>query len=126
MHSFFIAMYRFVERKKRLAITLAIALLCFFGFFATQIQFEEDITRIIPKSEKSDVTAKVLQQINFSDKITVIIEKDKNGTEDDLIETATTFLEKTTSLNQYIEKIQGKIDDENIQQTIDFVLCKSK
>ena len=77
MHSFFIAMYRFVERKKRLAIAIAVALLCFFGFFATQIQFEEDITRIIPKSEKSDVTAKVLQQINFSDKITVIIEKDK-------------------------------------------------
>ncbi|WP_321539365.1 hypothetical protein [Flavobacterium piscinae] len=121
MHSFFIAMYRFVERKKRLAITMAIALLCFFGFFATQIQFEEDITRIIPKTEKSDVTAKVLQQINFSDKITVIIEKDKNGTEDDLIETATTFLEKTTSLNQYIEEIQGKIDDDNIQQTIEFV-----
>ena len=63
MHSFFIAMYRFVERKKRLAIAIAVALLCFFGFFATQIQFEEDITRIIPKSEKSDVTAKVLQHL---------------------------------------------------------------
>ena len=121
MHSFFIAMYRFVERKKRLAIAIAVALLCFFGFFATQIQFEEDITRIIPKSEKSDVTAKVLQQINFSDKITVIIEKDKNGSEDDLIETATAFLEKTASLNQYIEEVQGKVDDENIQQTIEFV-----
>jgi 1-acyl-sn-glycerol-3-phosphate acyltransferase len=121
MHQFFIAIYRFVERKKILAITIAVALLCFFGFFASQIQFEEDITRIIPKSDKSDVTAKVLQQINFSDKITVIIEKDKNGSEDDLIETATAFLEKTTLLNQYIEEIQGKVDDNNIQQTIEFV-----
>lgn len=121
MQQFFIAIYRFVERKKLFAIAIAVALLCFFGFFASQIQFEEDITRIIPKSEKSDVTAKVLQQINFSDKITVIIEKDKNGSEDDLIETATAFLEKTTSLNQYIEEIQGKVDDDNIQQTIEFV-----
>jgi 1-acyl-sn-glycerol-3-phosphate acyltransferase len=121
MQQFFIAIYRFIERKKRLAIAIAVALLCFFGFFAAQIQFEEDITRIIPKSEKSDVTAKVLQQINFSDKITVIIEKDKNGSENDLIETATTFLEKTASLNQYIEEIQGKVDDYKIQQTIEFV-----
>ena len=44
---------------------------------ASKINFEEDITRIIPKSDKSDVTAKVLQQLKFSDKITVIIEKDK-------------------------------------------------
>ena len=121
MQQFFIAIYRFIERKKRLAIAIAVALLCFFGFFAAQIQFEEDITRIIPKSEKSDVTAKVLQQINFSDKITVIIEKDKNGSENDLIETATAFLEKTASVNQYIEEIQGKVDDDNIQQTIEFV-----
>jgi len=121
MHQFFVAIYRFVERKKILAIAMAVAVLCFFGFFAAQIQFEEDVTRIIPKSEKSDVTAKVLQQINFSDKITVIIEKDKNGSEEDLIETATAFLEKTTSLNQYIEEIQGKVDDDNIQQTIEFV-----
>lgn len=121
MQQFFIAIYRFVERKKSFAIAIAVVLLCFFGFFASQIQFEEDITRIIPKSEKSDVTAKVLQQINFSDKITVIIEKNKDGSEDDLIETATAFLEKTTSLNQYIEEIQGKVDDDNIQQTIEFV-----
>ena len=121
MHQFFIAIYRFVERNKVLAIAMAIAVLCFFSFFAAQIQFEEDITRIIPKSDKSDVTAKVLQQINFSDKITVIIEKVENGSNEDLIETATAFLEKTTSLNQYIDEIQGKVDDENIQQTIEFV-----
>ncbi len=121
MQQIFIAIYRFVERKKILAVTIAAAVLCVFGFFASQIQFEEDITRIIPKSEKSDVTAKVLQQINFSDKITVIIEKDKEGTEDDLVEAATAFLEKTTSLDQYIKEIQGKVDDENIQQTVEFV-----
>lgn len=121
MQQIFIAIYRFVERKKILAVTIAVAVLCVFGFFASQIQFEEDITRIIPKSEKSDVTAKVLQQINFSDKITVIIEKDKEGAEDDLVEAATAFLEKTTSLDQYIKEIQGKVDDENIQQTVEFV-----
>lgn len=121
MHQFFIAIYRFVQRNKTLAIAIALCVLGIFGFFASKIQFEEDITRIIPKNDRSDITAKVVRQINFSDKITVIIEKDKNGTEDDLIETASEFLEQSKTLNQYINEIQGKVDDENIQQTIDFV-----
>lgn len=83
MHQFFIAIYSFVQRNKPLAIAIALCMLGVFGFFASQIQFEEDITRIIPKNDRSDITAKVVRQINFSDKITVIIEKDKNGTEDD-------------------------------------------
>ena len=38
---------------------------------------------------RRETTLKVLKQLNFSDKITVIIEKDKNGSIDDLTQTAT-------------------------------------
>ncbi len=93
-----------------------------FGFFASQIKFEEDITKLIPTNDKADVTAKVLKQLNFADKITVIFKLDKNGTEEDLKEMATIFSDSVSkSCKPYVTGIQGKIDEENIQETIDFV-----
>ncbi len=63
-------------------------------FFASKINFEEDINQIIPKNEKSDLTAKVLKQLNFSDKIIVIIENKSREDSFQLSETADTFLQK--------------------------------
>lgn len=121
MHKYFIELHVFVQKNKLISIGISLCFLVLFGFFASKIKFEEDITRIIPKNEKADVTAKVLQQLNFSDKITVIIEKDKNGSVDDLTETASIFLDSIQSCNEYIKEIQGKVDEENIQETFDFV-----
>lgn len=121
MHRYFIGIHYFVQKNKLISIGIALAFLLVFGFFASKIKFEEDITRIIPKNDKADATAKVLKQINFSDKITVIIEKGKNGTVDDLSETAAVFLDSVVSCDEYIKTIQGKVDEENIQETFDFV-----
>ena len=121
MHTFFIGLHHFIHKNRLLSIVLSLLFLFMCGFFASKIKFEEDITRIIPKNDKSDVTAKVLQQLKFSDKITVIIEKDKDGTIDDLSALATVFLDSIHSCNQYINTIQGKVDEENIQETFDFV-----
>lgn len=121
MHNLFIRVHYFVQKNKLLAIAMAFLFLIGFGFFASKITFEEDITRIIPKNENSDITTKVLKQLNFSDKITVIIEKDKNGSIDDLTETATIFIDSLQTCDSYIKNIQGRVDDENIQQTFDFI-----
>lgn len=93
-----------------------------FGFFASQIKFEEDITKLIPTNDKADVTAKVLKQLNFADKITVIFKLEKNGTDDDLKQMASAFSDSVAkSCKPYVTGIQGKVDEENIQETIDFV-----
>jgi 1-acyl-sn-glycerol-3-phosphate acyltransferase len=97
-------------------------LLLFLGFCASRLRFSEDITRLIPANDKSKTTAKVLKQMNFADKISIIISSKNNGNAEDLSEYANRFLD---SINQngkeYIAKIQGKIDEKNIQETIDFV-----
>ncbi|MQP23542.1 MMPL family transporter [Flavobacterium sp. LMO8] len=121
MHKFFIRVHYFVHNNRLLSLATAFLFLIVFGFFASKIRFEEDITRIIPKNENVDVATKVLKQLNFSDKITVIIEKDKNGSIDDLTQTATDFIDSLHTCEPYIKNIQGKVDDENIQQTFDFV-----
>ncbi|EJL62994.1 1-acyl-sn-glycerol-3-phosphate acyltransferase [Flavobacterium sp. CF136] len=122
MHHYFYAIHLFVNRRKSLSVLLAVAMLFVFGFFASQIKFEEDITKLIPTNDKSDVTAKVLKQLNFADKITVIFKLEKNGTDEDLKEMATVFSDSVSkSCKPYITGIQGKVDEENIQETIDFV-----
>ena len=121
MQTFFIKLYHLISKNRVIALVGTLLFLLALVFFATKIKFEEDITRIIPQNEKSDITAKVLQQLNFSDKITVIIEKEKNGTIDDLTETAYTLLDSLEQLNGYISEIQGRVNEENIQGTFDFV-----
>lgn len=122
MHHYFYAIHLFVNRRKTLSVVLAILMLLAFGFFASQLKFEEDITKLIPTNDKADVTAKVLKQLNFADKTTVIFKLDKNGTDEDLKEMATLFSDSVAkSCKPYITGIQGKIDEENIQETIDFV-----
>ncbi|MDN3690978.1 MMPL family transporter [Chryseobacterium tructae] len=121
MHRFFIFLYYLISRNKILSVftALGIAALCL--FFASKINFEEDINQIIPKNEKSDLTAKVLKQLNFSDKIIVIIENKSNEESFQLSETADTFLQKIEPLQKYIGSVQGKVNDNEISETFDFV-----
>jgi 1-acyl-sn-glycerol-3-phosphate acyltransferase len=121
MHRLFIAIHHFVNRNKWLSVGIALAFLAIFGFFASRIQFEEDITRLIPKSDRTDETAKVLKQLNFADKITVIINAKKGATPEELTETATAFLDSLQSCNEYIIGVQGKVDEENQLEVYDFV-----
>lgn len=121
MSAFFIKIYYFISRNKRLSVVLSLLLLLVFGYFASKITFEEDITKVIPKSEQGDITTRVVQQLKFSDKITVLISKSENGTLEDMTETASLFLEKLECCDEYIKNVQGKVDDGNIQETFDFV-----
>jgi 1-acyl-sn-glycerol-3-phosphate acyltransferase len=121
MHRFFIFLYYLISKNRFISVAVALGILTVCGFFASKINFEEDINQIIPKNEKSDLTAKVLKQLNFSDKIIVIIEKKSKDDNFQLSETADSFLEKTKPLQKYIGSIQGKVNDNEIAETFDFV-----
>ncbi len=121
MHRFFYIIYKKIQRQKWVAL-LALALLLGGAlFFAFQIEFEEDISRVLPKNEKTDVTARVLQQLDFSDKIAVIIQREEKGDFNDLRETATQFLDSIKTFEEYIDNVQGVMETEDLQITLDFV-----
>jgi hypothetical protein len=108
MHRFFIFLYYLISKNKLLSVFFAVGIALVCGFFASKINFEEDISQIIPKNEKSDLTAKVLQQLNFSDKIIVIIENRSQEDNFQLSETADAFLQKIEPLQKYIGSVRGK------------------
>ena len=121
MHRFFIQLYYLISKNRVFSLAVALGILIVCGFFASKINFEEDINQIIPKNEKSDLTAKVLKQLNFSDKIIVIIEKKSKDENFQLSETADVFFKKIEPIQKYISSIQGKVNDNEISETFDFV-----
>lgn len=121
MHRFFIFLYYLLSRNKIISLLAAAGIVAVCGYFASKINFEEDINQIIPRNEKSDLTAKVLKQLNFSDKIIVIIENRSHDGNYQLSETADAFLETINPLKRYIRSIQGKVNDDEISATFNFV-----
>ncbi|MCB9426306.1 MAG: 1-acyl-sn-glycerol-3-phosphate acyltransferase [Flavobacteriales bacterium] len=121
MHRFFIKTYYLIRKNRLLSLGIAFLFLALGIFFTTRIKFEEDISQIIPKSENADVTAKVLKQLNFSDKITVLIERKQEGQTTDLSVMATQFVDSLERCKPYIKDIQGVVAQENITETFDFV-----
>lgn len=121
MHRLFTAIYIYVNRNKLSGAAAALVFLAIFGYFASCISFEEDITRLIPRNERTDETAKVLEQLNFSDKITVIINAGNGAAPEELAAAATVFLDSLQAAGDYVEGVQGKMDDEGLQETFDFV-----
>lgn len=122
MRNIFFNLHLFATKNKLLFFTILFVLLFSFGFFASRISFQENITQLIPSNDQSGVTSKVLEQVNFADKITIIIKSKNNGSPDDLTQYANEFIDELNAkCKPYVGKIQGKIDEENIQETIDFV-----
>ncbi|WP_027392738.1 1-acyl-sn-glycerol-3-phosphate acyltransferase [Aquimarina latercula] len=121
MHKLFLSLYQYIKQNRLVAWPIIIGCITIFAFLASRIGFEEDITRLIPNSDKSEVTQKVLKTVSFSDKIVVNI-ANKGDNPDDLTEYATTFIDSiNTHLSKYVKKIQGKVGDDNVMELYDFV-----
>ncbi|OXA81516.1 glycerol acyltransferase [Flavobacterium columnare NBRC 100251 = ATCC 23463] len=121
MHFFFIKIHEFVQKNRILTFLSSLAFLVIITFFAFQIKFEEDITRVLPKNDKADVTSKIIKQLKFADKITVIIEKERTGSVEDLTQAAHVFIDSLHLVKPYIKGIQGTAAEENINQVFEFI-----
>lgn len=121
MSNFFYHIYNWGQKNKLLFFGCILVFVIISSYGALNIKFEEDITRILPKNEKTSITSKVLAQLRFSDKISVIIEKEKEGSTEDMVELATQFLDSLSTQKQYVRSIQGKVEDDNISEAINFV-----
>ncbi|HEU4789083.1 MAG TPA: 1-acyl-sn-glycerol-3-phosphate acyltransferase [Flavobacterium sp.] len=122
MRNFLYDLYVFMTKRKFLSAGIVIAMALFLGFFASKITFQENINQLIPSNDKSGVTSKVLDQVNFADKITIIISSKRNGSPENLTEYANAFIDSlNVNCKPFVAKVQGKIEEENIQETFDFV-----
>lgn len=122
MHSFFYKTYKYFNSSKWIGISTLGFLFITLLFIASKLQFEEDISKLIPSNSENQELQKVLKNVNFTDKIIVNISKKSNGSVDDLTRYATQFIDSIkASSSQYIKKIQGRVDTNDIQNTASFI-----
>ena len=122
MGSWFYRAYQFLQ-KNRIGSAIALALfLAGLVFLVSKISFEEDISKLIPSNTKTKEIQKVLKTVNFTDKIIVNIQRQPNASVDELTQYASAFVESVESNStKYIKNIQGKVGDEDVLKTLDFV-----
>lgn len=122
MENTFYRFYKYISSKKLISLVALLFLVVGMMFVVSKLQFEEDISKLIPASEDSEKLQKVLKSANFSDKIIVNLQLQSNGSFEDLTEYANLFIDSINSTSaKYIENIQGKVTDEDVLETIDFV-----
>lgn len=106
--------YFFQKRLPALYITFAVIILSA-GWFAFQVKFEEDISRILPNDKKIEKLNSVFQNSRFMDKLAVTVSlKDTAAAAepDSLVAYAEALVENIQQkLAPYITSINYKVDD---------------
>ncbi len=122
MGSFFFRAYEAIAKKRWLALLCLLGIIGALLGIARQIEFDDDISSLIPANEETQRTLQVLKSIAFTDKIVVNIRKGETGTVDDLTRYATEFLDSVeSSQGEFIKNIQGRVAPEDIPKTLDLV-----
>jgi len=121
MNAFFSALYHWISTHKLWSVLLFVAFGLALAAGLTQLRFEEDITKLIPSSPETKKLQRILDATQFSDKVIVTI-TNESGSFIETAEYAQSFIEKINPLqDQYIQKIQGKVTDESIEETLEFI-----
>src|SRR5690606_31383929 len=121
MEKIFYHIYLWTQRNQLLAAIVALLFLASCGVLASKLRFEEDITQIIPKNERTDEFSRALKQIQFADKITVLIERDEATKPSVLTAIAGAFIDSIETDSLHIREVTGKVEQEEIEETYDFV-----
>lgn len=121
MNSFYFKIFERLKQYRTLFFICLLTMVVGCYFVASKIQFSEDISKVLPTDEHNEVTAKVMNQLNFSDKIVVMMHAKKKQVIPQLSRMADSFLVKLQKDTSYFTKIQGQIHPAEMQSTFDFV-----
>ncbi|MCK7589460.1 MMPL family transporter [Subsaxibacter sp. CAU 1640] len=121
MANLFDSIFHSIRKNKKAYLIGLLLLLSGLIWVASKIQFDEDISKLIPSNEDNAQLQKVLNTAQFSDKIIINIKKEKDADLVDLTDYAQQLLDSLNEhSNNYIKNIQGKVEDETIFETLDF------
>jgi 1-acyl-sn-glycerol-3-phosphate acyltransferase len=122
MNKWFYRTYQIIAKYRFRSFFGLLLILAGILFLAEKIQFEEDISKLIPSNSKSKEVQKILKSVNFTDKIIVNIKRQPDGTLDDLVNYATGFVDSLEgNASEYVKHIQGKVAEEDIDLTLEFL-----
>ncbi len=115
MENSLISIQRYFAKNRNVFYIIFAASFVFIGWFASQVKFEEDISKVIPKDKKIDKLNEIFQNSKFIDKLVIMVSlKDTNAVQpDSLVTFADAFGASVQSkLAPYIRKVNFRVDDE--------------
>ena len=122
MGDFFYKTYQGIQDRKWLSFLALLLLMISLGGIASRIEFDDDITALIPATEDSKKIQEILESIAFTDKIIVNIRREGKGSVADLTQFASDLLDSLEQTGDaYIKNIQGKLNDEDLPNTLNLV-----
>ncbi len=121
MDNVFTTIYYNIKKWRIGFFILVLAFLSACIFLISHINFDEDITNILPKENRNEALGKVFQQLDFSDKITVMVNAETDSAKFKLPNIAQTFLDSLSKDSVYYQSIQGEVDGSQIDETFSFV-----
>src|ERR1700712_2984888 len=119
-----LSIYRYFAKNRGIFYVVFAISFAFVTFFALQVKFEEDISKIMPKDKKIEKLNEIFQNSKFIDKLVIMVSlKDTAAANpDSLVAFAEEFGPIAQSkLSPYIKKVNFKVDDEvalNLFETI--------
>lgn len=102
MSAFFVSIYHFFANRRWLLFTIVTILFVLFGFLASRISYEEDITRFVPTSADTKNISAVFGHLKVKDKVIVLFSpSDSTVATDKLTSVAENF---ASQLNEAVGK----------------------
>ena len=128
MTNFIIRIYRFFQKKRVLFYSLLIACSIIFVYFGSKVEYEEDISKLLPPSDESDGSEKVVfANLKVKDKLFVVFAPGKESiSSKELAAVCGDFVdsllaEDASHKKQVIDAALYRIDDDLIRDGIEFI-----
>ncbi|MBO4232314.1 MAG: MMPL family transporter [Bacteroidales bacterium] len=127
MSRIFLKIYKFFQRKKWLMYTTLIGTTVIFAFFATQIKFEENIFKLLPKTEKATESGIAFSDIKVKDKLFIQFSASEGHPlpASEISELEEQFLENLIakdSTTHYIDAYLYKLDNDDIMNAMYYAM----
>ena len=124
MHKIFLPIYRFFNKRKPLMYIVMLVSAAVFLFFGLKLQYEEDITKLLPESSVESQLA--FSSIELKDKIYIqVTSANEPLAPEALAERTDAFIEllyEKDTTNHFISNVLYKMEPEMAINALDFVL----
>lgn len=126
MSKFVIALYRFFQKNKVLMYAVMLVSTLIFVYYGLQLEYEENIVKLLPKSQNAAASEMAFENLRVKDKIFIeFVGKNEVLAPEDLAAYSDDFfdalLEQDTATH-YIDNVLKEIDDDMMVMALDYAL----
>jgi predicted RND superfamily exporter protein len=120
-----LAIFRYFKKHKIIFYSILLLSTAIFGYFASKIKFEENLSKLLPPTKKGGAEELVFSNLKVKDKVFILFTPNREDMDpDELIELSDNFvlklLEKDT-VNKVIDNVFYNIEEDLFENAVTFL-----